>query len=419
MITLSAIAKIIEDDLNTELKNALGLNEEQEEVLGDAEIRFRIYAVTGDHEVRFRRKNTLPYEIEGNLRLTSSMNEATDVPMGINRLSLDFLVPVKPPRTNAAQTEKNLPVRDERGEFAFVNIVLSAIDTYFANPKSFTLGDEGEQFSVSLVAGTAVSGTRDLHPILGDSVEISVAIDVYFMKGGISSKDVTLTIDGEKVPFLSIRFGRIDTLDRDVYSGTLRSSGIASSSAVSIDLQLPAGSDLATKAILAACFNEGLNTAHFAHLQFGSGNSKNMLITAESVHTTAQGVSLASIQVSFVEAAEEPDLLQFPSRYSVYRIEFVRSESASFKIQATERKNVTQKEMLPEIMAYAGGKFISGEKPEDGKYEFSVSVREKDLMPDGEGKYYTIVVFDRVLEGFEVKAEYKNQKPITIKRVEQ
>lgn len=80
MISLKELSNRFESGLNAELKT----------VLKSEEIQFKIWAEAGQFQKPLRDGNTITYFINGNLRTSSSANDANDLVMGVNGLTLDL-----------------------------------------------------------------------------------------------------------------------------------------------------------------------------------------------------------------------------------------------------------------------------------------------------------------------------------------
>ena len=124
MITLEQFADIFQRGLNAVLKKN--------------EIQFKIWSNVGKYQKAIRDGNTVTKYINGNLRVSSSANDANDLVMGVNGLTLDFIVPLKRPRTNAKQTAEELAAIQD-GQYPFVEEIVNAIDGYFQKAVSTSM----------------------------------------------------------------------------------------------------------------------------------------------------------------------------------------------------------------------------------------------------------------------------------------
>lgn len=322
MITLTKLANYFEEGLNKTLNNP--------------EIQFKIWAEAGEHVRAMRDGNTVIHLINGNLRTSTSANDANDLVMGVNGLSLEFSVPVKPPRTNAKQTEEDL-AKIKDGQYPFVTYIVNAINGYFQKAQSFSMPDEsGVNFSVSYQAGTAVTGEVGLSSQLDNYVLVSVYIEVYFIEGGVSSKLVKVYIDDSPVPIKAIRHGRSPMLERDVYAAKLTSKNVATSTAFSIDVEFPANKDTATKVCLDYLFKGEPNVAHFVDVEFGDLQKQLYLMTLNTVQTAAQGISIAGITASLIEVTENIFAINVPDGFQVGKFTFATSDAESLTFTPSE-----------------------------------------------------------------------------------
>ncbi len=382
MITLTQLANEFESGLN--------------EAFDNPEIQFKIWAEAGDYKPFRREGNTVTFFINGNLRTNTAANEANNLIMGINGLALDFAVPIQQPRTNAGQSSEEL-ARIKNGQFPFVEKVVDVINKYFQKAQAKILYDkDGKQFSVAFRAGCAVSGSVDLVPALGNIMEISTYIEVYFIEGGLSSKDVIVYFDDSVIPFTAVRHGRSPVVDADVYAGSLVSKNIVTSTAFAIDVDFPMNADKLTKSCVEYLLNGEPNVAHFVNVVFGTIGQKLFLMTLNILQSSATGINVAGGSVSLMEAVGNAMLLNTPESYQTGR----------FELDATvEEITFTPSQGCNAFMA-GNAEYFAGEQ--------TVAISPTDVIYDEEiGKYCVYLITDRsvtVSSGipFKVVKEAKN-----------
>lgn len=380
MISVTEIAKLLEEGLN--------------EALGNPEICFHIWANVGEYRTALRSGNTAPYTIHGNLRVATSANDANILVMGMNGLSLDFLLPIEPPRTNSKQTEEQLQtVQNE--QYPFPALAISAIDTYFAKAQTVSLGKNGE-YSVSFAAGVATPGTVDMFAEIGRAIPVSVYINLYFIEGGTMSKDVKLYFDGMPVPFQSLTPGRSAAIDRDIDVKDLISKGTASSSAFSLHIRFPSNHDAISKAAVEFLMKGKPNVAHFVELEWDDLRKAIYLMTFEGANTSAEGIAIAGAQVDLIEILDNCEIVGVPDTFQIGRFvcEDPFASSLSLALPAGCRAY------------FAGRAFVA-----DGAK--TVSVEPSDFEYDEETeKYYVYLITDRAVPvtgvGFETVKEARS-----------
>lgn len=320
MITLAQLAQIFEDGLNDQLQND--------------EIKFKIWAHAGEYKKPVRDGNSIVYEIVGNLRTSTSANDANDLVMGVNGLSLEFAVPVQQPRTNGTQTAEEL-AKIKDGQYPFITYIVNAINSYFQTAKSMLLTDGNEvEFSVAFQAGTVTPGDVDLASVLGNYITIPAYIEVYFVQGGVNSKDVKVYFDGNSMPFQAVRHGRSPMTERDVYAGSLISKNIVTSTAFALDVDFPVTDDPATHACIKYLINGEPNVAHFVKVTFGKLEEKLYLMTLNTVQASAQGIAIAGVSASLMEVVENTDAIGVPGNYEVDKFTFQNSTATSVAFTA-------------------------------------------------------------------------------------
>ncbi len=367
MISLKELSNRFESGLNAELKT----------VLKSEEIQFKIWAEAGQFQKPLRDGNTITYFINGNLRTSSSANDANDLVMGVNGLTLDFAIPTRPPRTNSSQTAADLE-KIYDGQYPFVQAVTEAINNYFQTAQSLPPmnDDEGTQFSVSFQAGTSISGTVDILPAIGECITVNVYIDVYFIEGGTNSKDVKIIIDGKNMPYKELRLGRAPVVERDVYAGENISKCLTSSTVFTIDAAFPSSDNPATKSALSYVLDGEPNTVHFIKVKWGNDAEKLYLMIYNSVQNTAVGINIAGVQASFMEVADNQPVYNLPKNYQLTKFIFSSGEE--------------EQAVLSFTLSEKRSGFISGVGAQELQNETSVKLTPSSFEYDAKNNVYIV-----------------------------
>ncbi len=322
MITLTKLANYFEEGLNKTLNNP--------------EIQFKIWADAGKFQKPFREGNSITHYVNGNLKTSTSANDANDLVMGVNGLSLEFAIETQMPRTNGTQTAEEL-AKIKEGQYPYISYITSAINKFFSTAQvTFLKDDDATEFSISWLAGTAVTGDVDIRPVIGQSILFTVYIEITFVAGGVSSRLVKVYIDDSPVPIKAIRHGRSPMLERDVYAAKLISKNVATSTAFSIDVEFPANKDTATKACLDYLFKGEPNVAHFVNVKFGDMQEQLYLMTLNTVQTAVQGISIAGITASLIEITENILAINVPDGFQVGKFTFATSDAESLTFTPSE-----------------------------------------------------------------------------------
>lgn len=321
MIKLSDIANYIENGLNT--------------VLGSVGYEFRIWADAGEMVHALRTGNSVTQWIPATLRSVSSANENNILVMGANGLMLDVAIPVKRPKTSAAETPEELE-KIQNGQYPFVEEIKAVLDDYFQISQVFSKSDEEEvSYTISMEAGRAQTGVVDILPVLDECLTVSVFISLTFLQGGINARNVVLNIDGVRVPLLNVTFGRANRLSSDVYSDAAVVKNIATATALSIDFSFPANADNSTKQAFLALLDGKPNVVHFVQVQIGSAYDGNYLMVFDNLTMNAQGVLFAGLNGSLIEAVENPLMLDTPDYMQVGRFTLASSDTETLTFTAT------------------------------------------------------------------------------------
>ncbi len=298
-----------------------------------------IWATAGEYQRPVRDGNVITHEIIGNMRTSTSSNDANNVlAMGVNGLSLDFMLPVYPPRTNAAQTAEQL-AKISDGQYPFLELILNVLNAYFQEAQATEMEDgDGVTFSVAWQAGTVIPGAVELAPKFGNAVPLNVFIQVYFIEGGTNSQDVKISVDGQLMPFQSVRLGRAAVLERDVFAGETVSKSFASSTALSVDADFPSSNNPATGSALSYLLVGEPNTAHFVNVQWGKGLEKLYFMIYNTVQTSATGIAVAGVSASLIEVGGNGEMYNLPQDFKTVRFTFTDSQTQTLTFTLAEEK---------------------------------------------------------------------------------
>lgn len=323
MITVKQLASEFENGLNA--------------VLNNKEIQFKIWATAGEYRKPVRDGNVIVHEIVGNLRTSASSNDANNVlTMGVNGLTLDFMLPIYPPHINAKQTEAEL-AKIKDGQYPFVEYLLNAINAYFQDAQVTEMTDENNvEFSVAFQAGTVLPGSVEMSSKYGNAIPISIVVQVYFIEGGTNSQDIKITVDGKLMPFQAVRLGRAAVLERDVFAGETVSKCLTSSTAFTVDADFPSSNNPATTTALSYLLDGEANTAHFVNVQWGKIAEKLFLMSYNTVQTSATGIAVAGVSASLVELGGSEDLYNLPQGFHTVRFTFTDSQTETLSFTLSE-----------------------------------------------------------------------------------
>ncbi len=323
MISVKQLAEVFENGLN--------------EVLNNPEIQFKIWASAGKYQKPQRDGNTVNYEIVGNLRTSTSANDANSVlVMGVNGVAIEFMVPVYPPRTNAKQTEAEL-AKIKDGQYPFIEYICNAINGYFQTAKSLSLTDEeGNAYAVAFAAGTVIPGAVDIQPGVGNALPVTVYVQVYFIQEGTNSKDIKISVDGQLMPFQGVRIGRTGVTERDVYAGETVSKSLNSSTVFSVDADFPASVNPATDASLSYLLDGEPNTAHFVNVEWSTGVQNLFFMMQVTGQAAIAGISVVGLTASYTEISGNSAVYTLPQGFKTVRFTFNDSSAQTLSFTLSE-----------------------------------------------------------------------------------
>lgn len=269
-------------------------------VLQNTGIPFSLFTDTGDFKKALRDGNSVMEYINGIFSVTSSSTENQGTEKEIVSISteLKFVVRVND---------------DPQADGSFLNVVqfrekLSAAFNS-VNPRFSIVGKDKKTYTVVAAYTLPATGTREQKSILGDSFTFSCQVFFAYLKNSLNVGDISVTIDGQSVPFLAIGITRRPSIMANLFSNSTNgeSKAYAENAALTIDLTIPAfvadSVDICTDYIFGI---SDANATHNVVVTFGSGSGvktlQRTMIFGES-STGGQGLETAMYTVSLIPYA--------------------------------------------------------------------------------------------------------------------
>lgn len=308
MITMPTLAAYFENALNALIPS--GEN-----------YQFKIWAEAGNFLKPYRlpNSNSTIYPINGQLSVNSSAVTPNALVMGTNGLTLEFLVPVLPPRNSLTQPDSELaPVQD--GQLYFIQQVSQILLDYFVRPIKDDITDEnGKSFSVAIYSGVSISGVIDQFTQVGQAMPMSVSMTLNFGEGCINGLNINVYMDGELLPYLTLDPSRSAQLTTDLQSNTTVQKHLATSSAYGIQFTVP--STIANAGTMAVydyiAANVPANEAHFIEIEWGDARDNVYLMLFTSANASVRGAEFAGLNANMGEAYENEEYFSFPAAFTV------------------------------------------------------------------------------------------------------
>ena len=326
MITTEQLAKIFENDLNA--------------LLDYDNLSFYLWTNVGERKKAMRQGNDVYSYINGNIKVAASSITANHLVMGVNQITLEFDVPVDPPKTTATQTAEYL-ARIKDGQYWFVQYIMGILSEYFQRYQTLELQDEnGVTYGVGIVAGVAMPQGVNLQAWTGNSLPVNVYIEANIVQGGIISLDIGVELDGETLPFQSFIPDRSGVVSPDVYSGSEVSKVIATSSAFAAEVSIPTNSVYAASSAAVSYLLHGKsNVAHFLKIKWGTSDSADTglyFVTFKRISGGMQGVTIASVTFQLAEIQDDINLINVPDGFQIghFKLASSETESLTFTVSA-------------------------------------------------------------------------------------
>lgn len=305
--------------LTDELSSALNAQ-------GNPGVTFVLHNDTGEYTKSVRDYNDVKDVINGIVTLTSSEVENTNDGLTIASLTTrtELLVPCRDTEEDIKQIILNSDgtygeETARTGNVAFLAAVRDWIDEFCAKNGRATLYDtEGNSFDTSWVYSLVTSGVRQMDSFAGDYFTFVIYADYNLIQGGVNSRSIVLTLDGEKISYSSITPRRVPTQESNVYaSGKAIGKSLTSDTVFGLSVILPATGKNTTGKVFDYIFNGDRNEAHFLAVTTPHGD-KDYLVQFGQTDATASGVLNVGLTISFVECVPDYELLTFPDTFFIY-----------------------------------------------------------------------------------------------------
>lgn len=307
MITTQQLANLFESELNA--------------LLDYENLAFKIWANVGKRDRPLRQGNNVYHYITGDIKVSASSITANRLVMGVNQITLEFNVPVDPPKTTAEQTAEDLePVKN--GQYWFVQYIMGILSDYFQKFQALELQDEGGvPYAVGMVAGVSIPQGVDLQAWTGNSLLVDVYIEANIVQGGIISLNIGVELDGEVLPFQSFIPDRVGTFSPNVFSGATVSKIITESSAFAAEIAIPTNTVYGSSASAVSYLLHGKpNVVHFLKIKWGGDAGADTglyLVTITRCNGSMNGVVIASVTFRVAEIQDNAELLNLPEGFQL------------------------------------------------------------------------------------------------------
>lgn len=351
MITVAALASYFENALNALIPSGENYT-------------FKIWAEAGNFTKPYRvpNTNTVVYTINGQLSVNASAVTPNALVMGVNGLTLEFLVPVQPPKSSPTQPDSELaPVQN--GQLYFIQQVSQILLRYFVKPINDTMTDEnGNSFTMAMYSGVSISGVIDQFTQVGEAMPMSVSITLNFGEGCVNGLSINVYMDGEQVPYLTFDPSRSAQLTTDLQSNTTVQKHLSTSSAYAIQFTCP--STIANTATMAVydyiASSVPTNEAHFVEIEWGEERDDIYLMLFTSANATVRGAEFAGLNANMGEAYQNEEYLSFPASFTAGTFTSSTSSATSVNFTVNSTFNITyaQNATIPEsypFYYYIGG----------------------------------------------------------------
>lgn len=272
------------NNLNTDL-NALA-----------AGVTFRIVPDGAKYRKPKRVQNTVTTYIQGAARIvTSDIVPVNGMTIISETLNVEIEVPVEIGGIETADEDIQ----------KFTEPVLNALTTYFSKPHVKQMTDDSDAvYSVAIFGSQPEAGSLIQRNNIGSSITYSFSVQYTFIQNGINSFGVTLTFEGEAVPYTELSVTRTPVMDGGAFSDTAGTArNYVAVSALEIEVSVAALTDNTLTSEFLSFLLTGAETVYSIGLTVNGITETFNMIFAQS-NAAISGVDNMGLSIKLVQALE-------------------------------------------------------------------------------------------------------------------
>lgn len=289
-------------------------------------VKFKVWTDVGKYDAGTRKGNKADNTIPCLLRRVSApiTTPNNGITVATESLILDVAVPFAPIRINASNPEEP-PVQDEddseSGAYVMVETVRSYLDNFFSSNFFDAYEDgNGNTYQCGWEHHLGEIGDSSIQAGIGQFVTFSIEIVIHLVQNGLNSMSVKVFIDGEQAPFLTASPSRNTIKQSDIYAGQgSESKTLNTSTAFALEISAPATDSRITSQFIDYLLYGKKDVAHFVKIQMG-GKTRLMYATFGDVSASVEGVLNVGTTITLSPIADNPELLEYPDYFKVYKI---------------------------------------------------------------------------------------------------
>lgn len=320
MIELKTLAERFEDLLNDGLTG---------------NIEYKLFVDTGKLKKAYRQRNTVKTVVNG--IYTSVSSDISNVYESADKSAAGLVI-----ATMTNEITLVVPCQDEEedtysvmhnpdgttkqalievGNYNFIQTIRARLDDIAARVDNFT----EDKYDVSSSFTIADTGIREQLPELGDCITFSVQAFYNIVENGDNSREWTIKLDGQILPYSNITFDRQTTSETTVYANRgLSTSSIVVADTFSVGIEIPSVLIGFNDTIKDFVINGSKNDAHVAEITYGkdtkgNANTAFKLVLLSNGSDTASGVLNVGQKIQLNETKEEYGIISFSNKYKIFR----------------------------------------------------------------------------------------------------
>ena len=264
-------------------------------ILADKTRVFDISPDGGEYVGYTRKYNDITQYIEGVASITDSgITPLSGIEVATQTLSVTVAVKLDPQK-GVKDEDIFLPVR---------NAIAAYASQTYRNAYTENKGTENEKtYSVAFTATQPYAGELAIRPEIGRSIIYTFSVFYSFVQNGVNSKEITLTFEGETVPFEELTIVRVPVQDGGAFSSSGGAAkNITTQTALELNFSTPALTNNAISQELNAFILTGAEKAFAVTIKTPyAENATAYTMSFGQSSVTARGTENCGFSTSLVE----------------------------------------------------------------------------------------------------------------------
>lgn len=180
------------------------------------------------------------------------------------------------------------------------------LDDCFTGSSVQILTDNDKAYTVAITYAPADTGTFEIRPGIGSSLDFIVHIEYGYVENGLNSSDIEFTLDGNAIPYMSVTTSKMPTTETNAYSDASGKGGSRNSSFIhAFEFEMPTlANNAVSDTITNALFSDSMNGVHTLTVKANkNAEPVTYKVILGNINLNLEGVDNGKLTFSLIERA--------------------------------------------------------------------------------------------------------------------